>query len=164
MKKYYVYKYVRQTGEIVYIGITSNLQRRFSQHEIEDPFYEPDNCSYLVYYFETPTLTDSKIWELLLINKYKPQFNVRDKETASLLPLFLSNYESEPQWEKFVYKERDFESKLEARWSYDYRQVYCSTTTDSKSIQKAKDSLSKSTAKLKKLRKKHKQLCKKEWA
>ena len=64
----YVYKYLDDRGEVAYVGITKNMERRVSQHltnklkEIKDP---------TIYYFPVMYRGDAELLETYLIGHYK---------------------------------------------------------------------------------------------
>ena len=97
MKHYYVYKYV-VNSEIIYIGLTDNLQRRIKEHAsgvgLESKF-----LPYLdiadIYYHECGNETEMKALESLLINHYKPILNVVDVEPGE------STANINVTWEKY---------------------------------------------------------------
>ena len=80
MKNYYVYKYVVD-NEIIYIGLTDNLQRRIKEHAsgvgLESKFL-PYLENALIYYHKCGNETEMRALESLLINHYKPTLNVID--------------------------------------------------------------------------------------
>ena len=55
MKTYYVYMLANKTNSVLYTGITSNLQRRISEHKqkLVEGFTKKYNVTKLVYYEET---------------------------------------------------------------------------------------------------------------
>lgn len=77
-KIYYVYRYLGKDNEVLYVGITEReLHFRIKQHEsdkngLPEAFKE-------IEFAVVNTYTDMIIYELYLINKYKPKFNVSDK-------------------------------------------------------------------------------------
>ena len=70
-KGYIVYRYLNLNGEVIYVGKTDNLKRRFNEHKSEDMYKE---C-YKVEYIELDNPADIEIYETYYINKYKPKCN-----------------------------------------------------------------------------------------
>ena len=70
-KGYIVYRYLNLNGEVIYVGKTDNLKRRFNEHKSEDMYKE---C-YKVEYIELDNPADIEIYETYYINKYKPKYN-----------------------------------------------------------------------------------------
>ena len=70
-KENIVYRYLNLNGEIIYVGKTGNLKKRFNQHKSEDMYKE---C-YKVEYIELGNPADIEIYETYYINKYKPKYN-----------------------------------------------------------------------------------------
>ncbi|MFR7389642.1 MAG: nucleotide excision repair endonuclease [Blautia faecis] len=103
----YVYKFLDETGRIIYIGKTDNIHNRMKQHfskngHLSSECYE---SVVAVFYAAVPTKCDADILETFLINKYSPKYNT-DK-------MFYQNIErsryqlQEPQWNRYEFKEMD---------------------------------------------------------
>lgn len=103
----YVYKFLDETGRIIYIGKTDNIHNRMKQHfskngHLSSECYE---SVVAVFYAAVPTKCDADILETFLINKYSPKYNT-DK-------MFYQNIErsryqlQEPQWNRYKFKEMD---------------------------------------------------------
>ena len=69
---HYVYKYVDESGEVVYIGKNdTNLIDRIHQHDYED--WNDGNLA--ISYIEVMSGYESDALETLLISKYRPKNN-----------------------------------------------------------------------------------------
>lgn len=93
--KYYIYKYI-VNNEIVYIGQSTNLKRRISEHKID----KLKNLKATIYYFECQNRTAMNSWEYNLINKYHPKYNSALKDDNTNINI------EEPKW--LLYKEENF--------------------------------------------------------
>lgn len=75
----FVYRFLNEQNEIIYVGRTNNIHHRIgSQHfkkhgHLTDACYE--ECKY-VDYAELVSENDSKIYEIYLIDKYSPKYNI----------------------------------------------------------------------------------------
>ncbi len=67
--QYYVYKYVGDDGEIVYVGYTKDLKQRHYNHHI-DSFYHDE-----LWYIECSEKSDALYLKEYLIRKYHPKYN-----------------------------------------------------------------------------------------
>lgn len=87
----YVYKYVND-GEIIYIGkADSGLQRRIDEHAAEDRFRAYPDVE--IFCMKLNNAAETTCMEMLLINKYKPVLNIKDKYPETLSIQF-----EEPPW------------------------------------------------------------------
>lgn len=100
----YVYKFLDETGTIIYIGKTDNIHNRMKQH-FSTNGHLPSGCYESVtsvFYSVLPTKCDADILETFLINKYSPKYNT-DK-------MFYQNIErsryqlQEPEWIRYEFK------------------------------------------------------------
>lgn len=80
---YYIYKYVVD-NVIQYIGQTIDLNRRIYEHT-KDTLRELNNPQ--IYYFEVENKTAMNSWEYMLINKYKPPYNILLKKTSNIIDI-----------------------------------------------------------------------------
>lgn len=76
---FYLYKYV-SNDNIVYIGQTISLKRRVQQHT-QDKLY---NFKGEIYYTTCGSKKELDLLEAILINKYKPEFNIAHKNREDL--------------------------------------------------------------------------------
>lgn len=85
----YIYRYLNTNGKIIYVGKTQNINNRQSQH-FGSTGHLPHECYAEVEkieYIKSPTKIDMDIKELYYINKWKPKYNIinKQKEELSLL-------------------------------------------------------------------------------
>lgn len=80
---YYIYKYVVD-NVIQYIGQTIDLNRRIYEHT-KDTLRELNNPQ--IYYFEVENKTAMNSWEYMLINKYKPPYNILLKKSSNIIDI-----------------------------------------------------------------------------
>jgi len=89
---YFVYKFVDDNEQIIYIGKTIRLPARMVQHFKTDN-HLPDECYYNVkdvYYCLLKTKAEMDIYEIYLIDKFRPQYNeksVYEQEEISSIVL-----------------------------------------------------------------------------
>lgn len=76
---FYLYKYV-SNNNIIYIGQTNSLKRRVQQHT-QDKLY---NFKGEIYYTNCGSKKELDLLEAILINKYKPEFNIMHKNREDL--------------------------------------------------------------------------------
>lgn len=89
---YFVYKFVDDNNQIIYIGKTIRLLARMVQHfktdsHLTDECY--DNVKY-IFYCSLKTKVEMDIYEIYLIDKYRPQYNkksVYEQEEISSIVL-----------------------------------------------------------------------------
>lgn len=95
-EKYYVYKFINNDGDCIYVGRTVNLHNRMNQHFSKGhlpktAYKEVEKIEY--------TILDSEIamvmCELYFINKYKPKYNTSDLYRGEM---YLRKFEN-LQWE-----------------------------------------------------------------
>ena len=86
---YYVYKYEDVNKKPVYIGRTTDLERRIKKEHMVDKLKDFKGN---VYYFECPNKTAMISYEYALINKYHPKYNDALKD-----PTINTNID-EPEW------------------------------------------------------------------
>lgn len=88
MKQYFVYILTNLTNNVLYIGVTNNLEKRIYEHKnkLVDGFTKKYNLSKLVYFEECSTVVDAiarekqlknwhREWKFNLIRKINPSFN-----------------------------------------------------------------------------------------
>lgn len=84
-KGHYLYFFVNDVGEIIYIGQTNNsLSKRFKKHN-----HLPQECYEEVKekrFVELNSAADLFVYEIYYINKYKPKFNRSGKGEDELSP------------------------------------------------------------------------------
>ena len=87
MRKYYVYILTNSTNNVLYIGVTNNLQRRLIEHKQKKVkgFTQRYNCTKLVFFEETQYVGDAiqrekqlknwhREWKINLINEHNPKW------------------------------------------------------------------------------------------
>ena len=77
---FYLYKYEDINKEIVYIGQTISLTQRIQQHTQD----KLQNFSGIIYYVECGSKEEMDFLEKVLINYYKPKFNIIHKDRNDL--------------------------------------------------------------------------------
>lgn len=89
-QSFYLYKYEDVNKEIVYIGQTISLAQRIQQHTQD----KLQNFSGIIYYIKCGSKEEMDFLEKVLINYYKPKFNIiykeRDDLTTNLINLNLN--------------------------------------------------------------------------
>ncbi len=87
-KQYYVYILTNKSNNVLYIGVTNNLERRMFEHKnkLLEGFTKKYNLTKLIY-FEMTEDAESTIrrekqlknwhrdWKINLINQYNPEWN-----------------------------------------------------------------------------------------
>lgn len=77
---FYVYKFLNSKNEVIYVGRTIDIDKRMSQHFNKG--HLPEKCYSevsKVYYTEFSSYSDMCMYEIYLINAYKPVYNTADK-------------------------------------------------------------------------------------
>jgi len=107
---YFVYKFVDDNNQIIYIGKTIRLLARMVQHfqtdsHLTDECY--DNVKY-VFYSLLKTNAEMDIYEIYLIDKYRPQYNQKsvyeqDEMSSIVLP--------ELVWKEYHHESLDLKGK-----------------------------------------------------
>ncbi|UUV46551.1 nucleotide excision repair endonuclease [Bacillus phage vB_BanS-Thrax3] len=131
MKKnsFYVYRFLNKFNQVIYIGRTNNLKRRLEQEHFSKEGHLPrecyDECA-VVEYMELSSESEMKIYELYLINKYNPRYNVMENRNDDF------KFILEEQWTKV--KDNDIMTKKEYKL-YSFIVInsdvgYWRTTTD----------------------------------
>lgn len=103
----YVYKFLDETGNIIYIGKTDNIHNRMKQHFSKNG-HLPSECYesvVTVFYAAVPTKCDADILETFLINKYSPKYNT---DKMFYQNIGRSRYQlQEPEWIRYEFKAAD---------------------------------------------------------
>ncbi len=107
----YVYRYLNINNEIIYVGKTLNMNNRQSQHfgsngHLSQECYAEVNK---VEYIKLPTKIDMDIKELYYINKWKPTYNIKDKQQEEL-ELIID--ESKDIWFPFYTKSEKYQQLI----------------------------------------------------
>ena len=82
----YTYKFVNKYNETIYIGYTGQtMAQRINQHftkgHLPKSVYEEVAK---IEYIKHKTKSDAQVWEVYLINKYKPRYNTLNKKNDML--------------------------------------------------------------------------------
>ncbi|MGL5642021.1 MAG: nucleotide excision repair endonuclease [Paraclostridium sp.] len=80
-QKSYVYRFINSNENIIYVGKTNNLDRRYVQH-FNKKGHLPSECYNSVWkieYIKTDTELNALLLETYYINKYRPQYNKLNK-------------------------------------------------------------------------------------
>ena len=80
---YYVYKFLNEDGEILYIGRTTNIFQCIQTQSAwcKKPLWEEKKK---IEYVEFSSEADMEVYALYLINRYKPKYNVSNKFAGEL--------------------------------------------------------------------------------
>ena len=96
---FYVYKFLDQDNNIIYIGRTTGLERRMKEHKLNGHLsqecYDKVNK---IFYSKLGSNVDMKIYESYYISKYKPIYNEKNKsfgDTKLILP--------DLEWHEYIY-------------------------------------------------------------
>lgn len=79
-KRFYVYKFLNNNNEVIYVGITGCLKGRIRSQHFTSHGHLPNECyeeTEVVVYSECITSDDVKIKERYLINRLSPKYNVK---------------------------------------------------------------------------------------
>ena len=82
----YTYKFKDKYGNVIYIGYTGQtMAQRMNQHftkgHLPKSVYEEVAK---IEYMKHKTKSDAQVWEVYLINKYKPRYNTLNKKNDAL--------------------------------------------------------------------------------
>lgn len=79
----YIYKFINRVEEIIYIGKTNNFNRRLVNEHFTPRGHLSEDCyretSY-VKYAQVLSENDAKVYELNLIERYKPKYNIQNTQ------------------------------------------------------------------------------------
>ena len=82
----YTYRFINKYNETIYIGYTGQqMAQRMNQHftkgHLPQSVYEEVAK---IEYIKHKTKSDAQVWEVYLINKYKPRYNTLNKKNDML--------------------------------------------------------------------------------
>jgi excinuclease UvrABC nuclease subunit/DNA-binding Xre family transcriptional regulator len=83
----YIYRFINQEGEVIYIGRTNNLENRLERQHFTKNGHLPQECyaeCSKVEYAEVKTANEVRIYEIYYIAKYRPKFNVTYNEEGEM--------------------------------------------------------------------------------
>ena len=95
MDNFYIYKYVNNKNNIIYIGKTNNIERRIKEHKKD----KLKNFNGDIYYFTCSNKINMDMLEYVLINKYHPKYNIQYNDFSIQTDM------QEPEW--ILYKEKE---------------------------------------------------------
>lgn len=79
---FYVYRFINTNNEVIYVGKTNSIETRMYQHKTNKmPFWKEWQR---IEYVEFENEKDQLLYEILMINKFNPKYNTKDKFGASL--------------------------------------------------------------------------------
>lgn len=113
---YYVYKYINSKNEILYIGQTIDLDRRFNEHKGRIWDIEKEK----ILFAKCNTLSDMNIYEMYYINKLNPKYN-----TALVFNDFPSFELPDLEWK--IYDKNHFEiqqQQLKSQFKEDFKNKF----------------------------------------
>lgn len=105
-EKGYVYRFLGENGELLYIGKTKNIDKRLKQHK-QNGHLKKEQYSKVheIQYLEVPTMNDAGILERYLISKEKPEFNTQfANEGECTTNLIICN----AQWKPYVIADSNY--------------------------------------------------------
>lgn len=97
-----VYKFYDENGKILYIGKALNLKARVSSYFKNNHYDRPQIIKMIPLIHDIKTITtenevESVVLESALIKKYKPKFNVEQKDDKSFAWIHISTYDEFPK-------------------------------------------------------------------
>lgn len=105
---YYLYRFLNVNNDILYIGRTNDIKRRILKEHFTDNTHLPKEC-YLetekVEYTEIEYESEEVAYEAILINRYRPKYNIQFKDEGK----FDTNF-PEFEWREF---EWEYDRQLE---------------------------------------------------
>uniref|UniRef100_A0AB39C7C5 GIY-YIG endonuclease n=1 Tax=Bacillus phage KoopaTroopa TaxID=3234046 RepID=A0AB39C7C5_9CAUD len=106
--KFYVYRFLDKDDKTIYIGRTNNLKRRIENEHFSKYGHLPKECydkCKTIEFMDFDSESEMKIWELYLINRYSPQYNIMENRNDDF------TFNLEEHWTE--YKNNDIMSKKE---------------------------------------------------
>ena len=109
----YTYKFVNKYNETIYIGYTGQaMAQRMNQHftkgHLPKSVYEEVAK---IEYIKHKTKSDAQVWEVYLINKYKPRYNTLNKKN-DMLTIDLG----EENWKVYQVLKQSSRTSKKASW------------------------------------------------
>lgn len=102
----YTYRFKDKYNETIYIGYTGQtMAQRMNQHFTKG--HLPSECYKnvcVIEYIKHKTKSDAQVWEVWLINKYKPKYNKLNKKNDALTISL-----GEENWKVYQVLNRQFE-------------------------------------------------------
>lgn len=75
MKGYFIYQHLNKDNEIIYVGLTVNMETRQSAHKSQSSHKKE---IYKIMYADAKNKTSMELYEKYYINKYNPKYNSKD--------------------------------------------------------------------------------------
>lgn len=113
MKEFYVYRFLDKNNKVLYVGRTNNLEKRIASHFLnkDAQIVKRNERTEHIQYTSFSTKTYSAIYEIFLINLWKPKYNTLDKYNETLDESILSS--DNLVWEDFsTYEISDLKEKI----------------------------------------------------
>lgn len=104
---FYLYRFINKEGEVIYIGRTNDIKRRFLREHFTNNTHLPNKCYLEIEKIEYVKLVESEevAYEAILINRNRPKYNTQFKDEGCFhvqLPEF--------EWVEFQW---EYEGQLE---------------------------------------------------
>lgn len=100
-KKYYIYKLLNINDEVIYVGQTTNMNKRMYDHKINNyKNWDLYSNIYKIRYAEVESDYHMNIYEIHYICKYDPKYNIQFKTNNKKLFNL-----PEVKWKQFVLKD-----------------------------------------------------------
>lgn len=77
----FIYRFINQYNQVIYVGRTDNLVRRFRYQHFTDKGHLSQECyqeTDKVEYAKVSNKNESKVYELFYIERYQPKYNDKD--------------------------------------------------------------------------------------
>lgn len=111
INKNIVYKFLNKNNEIIYIGKTTDMINRMRLHFYGINKDDWHNEVYKIEYTVLPNISDINIYEIYLISKYIPKYNIKDKIDKTSIIISDNNF----VWNEF---------KLNKNSNHEYKRIY----------------------------------------
>ena len=113
-EKYYIYRFIDTDGNILYIGRTNDIERRISKEHFTELGHLPEKCYKSIAkieYIEIINESEEVAYEAILINKFRPKYNIQFKDDGSFnieLPEFhWETFEIDETYLKYLKSRKD---------------------------------------------------------
>ncbi|UUV46291.1 nucleotide excision repair endonuclease [Bacillus phage vB_BanS-Thrax2] len=106
--KFYVYRFLDMFDHVIYIGRTNDLYRRMTYEHFSTYGHLPQQCyddCETIEFMELSSHSEMKVFELYLINKYNPRYNIMENRNDNF------TFNLEEHWTE--YKNNDIITKKE---------------------------------------------------
>lgn len=110
---FYVYRFLDQNDNIIYIGKTNNMDNRMYIHFHSGHLPKECYCSVSkIEYIKLETKIEMDIVELYYINKVKPKYNIKDKQNEELQLNLKEEYKWHTYLSNSITQKKEFTIKL----------------------------------------------------